>query len=97
MQFHINFNQTEANIMAAIDFAKATGLKVHISELDIAVNVAKIQGLVFTSAMASQQAEMYRSVVKAYNLIPKSQQFGITTWNVGDADSWIPAFQGAPD
>ena len=97
MQFHINFNQPEATIMAAINFAKGTGLKVHISELDIAVNVAKIQGLVFTSAMASQQAEMYRSVVKAYNSIPKSQQFGITTWNVGDADSWIPAFQGAPD
>jgi endo-1,4-beta-xylanase len=97
MQFHMTYTQSDANISAAIEFAAATGLKVHISELDVRVNTNKVQGLAFTEAMASQQADRYRQVVKTYNAIPKSQQFGITTWNVGDADSWVPSWQGAPD
>ncbi len=97
MQFHMTYTQSDANISAAIDFAAATGLKVHISELDVRVNNNKVQGLTFTDAMAGQQADRYRQVVKTYNAIPKSQQFGITTWNVGDADSWVPSWQGAPD
>lgn len=97
LQFHIKYNESDANIAATIDFAKATGLKVHVSELDVAVNVNKTPGFVLTSAMATLQAEKYKYVVMAYNTLPKAQQYGITTWNVGDADSWIPAFQGAPD
>ncbi len=97
MQFHMTYTQTDANITAAITSAAATGLKVHISELDIRLNNDKVQGLVFTPALATQQAAKYKVVVKTYNAIPASQQFGITTWNVGDADSWIPGWQGAPD
>ncbi len=97
MQFHMTYTQSDANISAAIDFAAATGLKVHISELDVRVNSNKVQGIVFTAAMAEQQADRYRQIVKAYNTVPKAQQFGITTWNVGDADSWVPSWQGAPD
>jgi endo-1,4-beta-xylanase len=63
----------------------------------VRVNNNKVQGQTFTDAMAGQQADRYRQVVKTYNAIPKSQQFGITTWNVGDADSWVPSWQGAPD
>lgn len=98
MQFHMTYTQNDANINAAMAFAAGTGLKVHISELDVRVNVNKVKDLVFTDAMAVQQAERFRFVVKAYNTsIPKAQQFGITTWNVGDADSWVPSWQGAPD
>ena len=97
MQFHMTYTQTDANISAAINAATATGLKVHISELDVRLNNAKVQGLVFTSLLASQQAEKYKFVVKAFNAIPVAQQYGITTWNVGDADSWIPGWLGAPD
>lgn len=97
MQFHMTYSQTDANISEAIAFASATGLKVHISELDVRVNAKKVQDLVFTAAMAAQQADRYKQVVKTYNTIPKAQQFGITTWNVGDADSWVPSWQGAPD
>lgn len=97
MQFHMTYTQTDANISAAITAAAATGLKVHLSELDIRLNTDKVAGLVFTAAMAAQQAAKYKYVVKSFNTIPASQQYGITTWNVGDADSWIPAWQGAPD
>ncbi len=97
MQFHMTYTQTDANISAAIAAAAATGLKVHISELDIRLNTAASQSLTFSSALASQQAARYAYVVKTYNSIPAAQKFGITTWNVTDGDSWIPAWQNAPD
>lgn len=96
MQFHMTYTQSDANISAAISSAVSTGLKVHISELDIRVNNDKTF-TVFTSTLASQQAAKYKFVVQSYNTIPASQKYGITTWNVGDADSWIPAWLGAPD
>ena len=97
LQFHTTYTQSDANISAAITAAASTGLKVHLSELDIRVNLNLVPGLAFTSAMADQQAAKYKYITQAYKSIPASQQFGITTWNVGDADSWIPSWQGAPD
>lgn len=97
MQFHMTYTQTDANISAAIASAASTGLKVHIAELDIRLNTNKIAGLTFTQTLAEQQAAKYKYVVKTYLGIPAEQQFGITTWNVGDADSWIPSWQNAPD
>ena len=97
MQFHTRYNQTDANLAAAITAAAATGLKVHISELDIALNPDNIQTLTLTPALAQQQSDKYKSIVKMYNAIPASQQYGITTWNVGDADSWIPVSYNRPD
>ena len=96
MQFHMTVTQTDANISAAINSAASTGLKVHISELDIRLNNDKTL-ITFTASLAAQQAERYKYVVKTYNAIPANQKFGITTWNVGDADSWIPGWLGAPD
>lgn len=98
MQFHITYTQSDANITAAMNMAAATGLKVHISELDIRLNDAKDQNLVLTQTLADQQAARYKYVVKTYNsIVPAAQQYGITTWNVGDADSWVPGWLKAPD
>ena len=96
MQFHMTVTQTDANISAAISSAASTGLKVHISELDIRLNNDKTL-TTFTASLATQQAAKYKYVVQAFNAIPASQKYGITTWNVGDADSWIPGWLGAPD
>lgn len=97
MQFHMTVGQTDGNIAAAISGAAATGLKVHISELDIRLNANKDANFPFTAALATQQSAKYEYVFKTFKAIPAAQQYGITTWNVGDADSWIPAWQGAPD
>lgn len=97
LQMHTRYNQTDANISAAITSAVATGLKVHISELDIALNPDNNQSLTYTASLADQQAAKYKSIVKMYYAIPKAQQFGITIWNVTDGDSWIPVEYNRPD
>jgi len=97
LQMHTRYNMTQANLAAAINSAAQTGLKVHIAELDIAVNPNNDPGLVFTAALATQQAQQYTFIVHTYNAIPQAQQFGITTWNVSDADSWIPTTYKRPD
>ena len=97
MQMHMTVNTSDANITAAISNAASTGLKVHISELDMRINPSAVQGVAYTLALGQQQATRYAYVVKTYNALPASQKFGITTWNVTDADSWIPSWQGAPD
>jgi len=97
LQMHTRVTQTDANLITAISTAAATGLKVHISELDIALNPDNLQTLVYSTTLGEQQAAKYKAIVKAYNAIPKNQQFGITTWNVTDADSWIPSNYKRPD
>lgn len=97
LQFHLSYNISNDNILAAIFSAQATGLKVHISELDVRVNLNKSNTLVFDPSLATLQAEKYKFVTEAYKSVPSERQYGITLWNVGDADSWIPAFQNAPD
>ncbi len=97
MQFHITCTQSDANIITAINSAASTGLKVHISELDVRLNPDKVKGVSYTIPLGEQQAARYRFIVQTYNAIPKAQQFGITIWNVTDADSWVPGWQKAPD
>lgn len=97
LQMHTRLTQSDANLASAINLAAATGLKIHISELDIALNPDNNQALTYTSALGEQQAAKYKFIIKTYNSIPKSQQFGITTWNVTDADSWIPSNYNRPD
>lgn len=98
MQFHTSISQSESNTTAAITAAKNTGLLVHISELDVSINPGGNQSIVYTSTLGNQQAAKYKSIFKSYStLVPAAQQFGITQWNLTDADSWIPAHYSRPD
>jgi endo-1,4-beta-xylanase len=97
IQMHTRVTQSDANLTAAISTAAATGLKIHISEIDITLNPDNVQSMTYTTALGEQQAAKYKTIVQAYNAIPKSQQFGITQWNVTDADSWIPSNYSRPD
>ncbi|MFT3823882.1 MAG: endo-1,4-beta-xylanase [Chitinophagaceae bacterium] len=91
LQMHTRYTQADNNLANAINSAAATGLKVHISELDIAMNPDNTANLVFTAALAEQQKQKYLFISKTFNAISKAQQYGLTTWNVTDADSWIPS------
>jgi endo-1,4-beta-xylanase len=90
MQMHTKINESKSRIESAITKMAATGLLVHISELDVKLNITKSADFVFTDELAEKQADMYKFIAATYkSVVPTGQQFGITTWNVTDADSWI--------
>jgi endo-1,4-beta-xylanase len=91
LQMHLGISTSESGILNALSEYAKTGLKIHISELDINLsNYQKNPSLTLTDALSAQQKQKYKTVVQYYKqVVPKAQQFGITNWNVGDADSWL--------
>jgi endo-1,4-beta-xylanase len=80
-------------------FAKAVarGIKVRISELDIAVNQSE-QYQQLTPELAQLQRQRYRDVTRVYlETVPAEQRGGITLWGLTDSDSWIPGFKERAD
>ena len=88
LQMHTVLRINPAKITKALQTVAETGLKVHISELEVSVRYQKPESFQLDDDLASRQASVYQSIFKAYNSIPKAQQFGVTTWNVADADSF---------
>lgn len=93
IQMHTDINSSNAGIINAIKKSAATGLLVHISEIDIAINPSNDPNINFTSELAKQQADKFAFIATQYKLlVPPAQQYGITSWNVGDKDSWIRTY-----
>ncbi len=93
IQMHTDINSSNAGIINAIKKMAATGLLIHISELDIAVNPSNNAGINFTADLAKMQADKFAFIAQQFRtLVPADQQYGITTWNVGDKDSWIRSY-----
>lgn len=88
LQTHIVARIPEKNIRYGITAASKSGLLIHISELEISVKYNKPKAFLLDNQLAQIQAQKYKAVFEAYAAIPKSQQFGITTWNVGDRDAF---------
>lgn len=97
-QMHININTSNAAIDNMFIKLAATGLKIHVSELDIRINPSNTNPFTTTSALLDQQAQKFKYVAQSYNAnIPATQRYGITVWNVSDADSWIVTSLGQND
>lgn len=92
LQMHVVVRMSDAGLAKGINLAASTGLLVHVSELEISVRYKKPKVFQMDEELANLQAHKYKTIFEAFRAIPKKQQFGITTWNVGDAD----AFRNGP-
>jgi len=92
-----------ADISAAMQKVVAKGLKVKISEMDVAVNnpysgtwpANKVSS--FSEPVALTQKKRYCDIVKAYlDTVPVDLRGGITVWGTTDANTWLnDLFKGA--
>jgi len=99
-QMHIRMDIPDETIAYALKKAAATGLQIHLSEVDIIFNKhddTRLGGIQIydeiTNEMKATQAEKYKNLVLMYRkIVPKEQQYGITFWDFTDRDSWINGF-----
>ena len=90
LQMHININTTNAGIDNAFQKLAATGLLVHVSEMDVRINPSNANPFTATQALLDAQAQKFRYVAESYfRNVPSAQRWGLTVWNLTDADSWI--------
>jgi endo-1,4-beta-xylanase len=88
IQMHINLTTDNNNITETLKKFSKTGLLIHISELDISVNPSNLGSFVFNDVVKKLQAQKYQFIAQTYKtVVPKAQQFGITTWEFSDAYS----------
>ncbi|MBI1344566.1 MAG: hypothetical protein GC171_16720 [Terrimonas sp.] len=88
-QMHVNINTSKTQIDNHFIKLAATGLLVHVSELDIGVNTSNATSLNFTPALENTQAEMYNYIITSYmRHVPKPQRYGVTIWGLLDNQSW---------
>lgn len=88
-QMHVSINTNKQQIDNHFKKLAATGLLVHVSELDIGVNTNNAASVVFTDALETTQAEMYNYIINSYmQNVPKPQRYGVTIWGVLDNQSW---------
>ena len=85
-----------ASISAAMKKVVDKGLKVKITELDVAVNNPYSGGWPgnkissYTEATALAQKKRYCQIVKAYlDTVPANLRGGITVWGTTDASTWL--------
>lgn len=87
LQLHTTSTRTVNGPSQSVSYAltkmAATGLLVHISELDI----------ILANGQVGDQNYRWYNIPKSYRtLVPSAQRWGITLWNIGDSDSWrLPA------
>lgn len=83
-------------IRGAMEKVVEKGLKVKITELDVAVNNPYSGGwpgnkiTTFTQATALEQKTRYCEIVKVYlDTVPANLRGGITVWGTTDASTWL--------
>ncbi|HTF94614.1 MAG TPA: endo-1,4-beta-xylanase [Cellvibrio sp.] len=96
-QMHVCLNYpSAASIAAAMKRVVNKGLKVKITELDVAINqpycdnypANKVSS--FTQSIALLQKKRYCDIISAYlEEVPAAQRGGISVWGTTDANTWL--------
>ncbi len=89
-QMHIDIYSDPSDIRKSLQALVETGLKVHISELDISVNPKRRHPFDITEGHLQHQAHLMHEVFAIYpQVVPTAQQFAITIWGVMDHIHWM--------
>lgn len=99
-QWHQQMSDDTGMVRENLRLAAATGLLIHISELDLIFNShndeaggGKQQVQQVTAEMLEAQAERYGTLARIYREeVPAAQRYGITFWDFNDRDTWIKGF-----
>lgn len=96
LQMHINIDSKNEELLKVIEQSAATGLHIHYSELDIAVNPKNQADFIYDETAKNAQIAKFNLLFQAYQKISSEQQYGITFWNVGDSDTWLRGYFKRP-
>lgn len=88
-QFHYTVTTNKNQIRNGLNDMASTGLLIHISELDLRVNVNKSDNYVFTDLEQQIQSDAYQFIVESFEAIPQDQKYAISTWGVTDKYTWL--------
>lgn len=97
MQMHISNAYPEPSQIAdALKEVAKYNFKLHVSELDIAVNPLN-KDIQPDKKLLLEQADVLGNLVISYKQIPNALQYGITFWGISDKYSWIRYFYNRND
>ena len=97
LQMHISIVSPENTQLAeALRDAQQTGLKLHLSEIDVAINPLG-QAIAPTPELLQRQANKLGFLVRTYRELPRAQQFGITFWGLSDGNTWQRSYYHRDD
>jgi endo-1,4-beta-xylanase len=89
LQFHISYNYpTDRQVKQALKMFSELGVKIHISELDVALNLNGNEKKP-TYRLLKEQKKKIEVIVKEYKALPAEIKYAITLWGVSDEHSWI--------
>ena len=92
LQLHISIAHPEnSQIAEALRDVQRSGLRLHLSEIDVAVNPLG-QAIALTPELLQRQADKLAFLVRTYQELPRGQQYGITFWGVSDRNTWIRSY-----
>jgi endo-1,4-beta-xylanase len=97
LQMHLSIVSPENTQLAeALRDAQGTGLTLHLSELDVALNPLG-QAIAPTPDLLQRQADKLAFLVRTYRELPPAQQFGITFWGLSDRNTWQRSYYHRDD
>jgi endo-1,4-beta-xylanase len=87
-QSHLAADLPPVIVAGAMRELAGLGLPIHVSELDISLNQARVP-LASRSDLEARQARLAQAVAKAFADLPARQRFAFTLWGLRGGDSWL--------